>query len=56
MARIYQVIKQGEMFIPTVRSDDEGWIKPVCKHKHHSEKEAEKCLRKVLPAYMKYRS
>jgi len=54
MARIYEIISEGLRFIPTVRSDDEGWQKAVCRHKHFSFKEAQKCLREAMPKYMKY--
>lgn len=53
MARIYEVISEGLRFIPTVRSDDEGWQRAVCKHRHFSFKEAQKCLEKARPEYMK---
>ncbi len=53
MARIYEVIEQEGRFIPTVRSDDEGWGRVVCPHRHRSKKEAGRCLRRVTPAYMK---
>ena len=54
MARIYEILSEGLWFIPTVRSDDEGWQRAVCKHKHFSYKEALKCLTRALPKYMKY--
>lgn len=54
MARIWEVIERDGIFIPTVRSDDEGWIKSLCKHKHHSPQEAKKCLIKAFPSYMKH--
>lgn len=53
MARIYEIKKEYGLFVPTVRSDDERWIRRLCKHKHHSEREAQKCLTKALPSYMK---
>ena len=54
MARIYEIRELDGVFTPTVRSDDEKWIKPVCKHHHKSRQEAQKCLTKALPHYMKH--
>ena len=55
MARIYEVIEKDGYWVPTVRSDDEGWIHTACSHKHRSNNEAQKCLFKSIPRYMKYR-
>ena len=54
MARIYETIEKEGLFIPMVRSDDEGWIHSICNHHHHSRKEANKCLTRALPPYMKH--
>jgi len=31
-----------------------GGIKGLCKHRHRSKQEAQKCLTRALPHYMKY--
>ena len=54
MTRIYEIREEGLQFVPIVYSDDEGWLKKLCRHRHFSYKEARKCLTKALPRYMKY--
>ncbi len=55
MASIYKVILTTEgCFVPTVESDEEGWMYTLCKHRHHSEREAQKCLVRAMPGYMRH--
>ena len=54
MARIYEIRQYEGFRRPVVASDEEHWERSLCKHKHRSRKEAQKCLTKALPRFMKY--
>jgi len=47
MAVIYELIQHEGYWIPTKRSDDEGWMLNCCHHQHKSKREAKKCLRRA---------
>ncbi len=53
MARIYEIRQYDGFCRPVVYSDEEHWLRSLCKHKHRSRREAQKCLTKALPRYMK---
>lgn len=53
MVRTYEIIRDNKLFVPIVREG--GFIRRLCKHRHWSEREARKCLTKIVPPSMQKR-
>lgn len=59
MATIWKIVQTkgrpgGELWIPVKVYDETNTIVNLCDHNHKSRREAERCLTRALPKYMKH--